>query len=113
MVPFLRMLPDSPKIYFFPDIQRTLRDIGLEHFIVLAASSRHPAFLIVLLRLILTYVTLFYNTYTPIRWHLFLLYELWNLVALAGLLYGSRVLPILSPISCKRFSIVRGTWVKC
>jgi choline transport protein len=59
-----------------------------------------PAFLVVLSQLILTCAAIFHDEYQSTRWHVFLLYEFWNVVALVVLLYGSRVLPLLSSIAC-------------
>lgn len=60
-----------------------------------------PAFLIVLSQLLLTCAAIFHEDYQPTRWQVFLLYEFWNLVALVFLLYGSRILPLLSTIACE------------
>lgn len=59
-----------------------------------------PAFLIVLSQLVLTCAAIFHESYSPTRWQVFLLYQFWNVVALVVLLYGSRILPLLSSIAC-------------
>ncbi|KAH7121897.1 amino acid/polyamine transporter I [Dactylonectria estremocensis] len=58
-----------------------------------------PAFLVVLSQLILTCAAIFHDEYNPTRWQVFLIYQFWNVVALFVLLYGSRVLPLLSSIA--------------
>ncbi|KAH6955784.1 amino acid/polyamine transporter I [Ilyonectria sp. MPI-CAGE-AT-0026] len=58
-----------------------------------------PAFLIVLSQLVLTCAAIFHESYSPTRWQVFLLYQFWNVVALVVLLYGSRILPLLSSIA--------------
>lgn len=60
-----------------------------------------PAFLIVLSQLVLTCANIFHEDYLPTRWQVFLVYEFWNVVALAVLIYGSRILPLLSSIARK------------
>ena len=61
-----------------------------------------PAFLIVLSQLILTCASIFHEDYEAQRWHVFLVYQFWNFTALAVLLYGSRILPLLSSIAGKK-----------
>jgi choline transport protein len=68
-----------------------------------------PAFLIVLSQLILTCAAIFHEEYVPTRWQVFLLYEFWNIVALLLLLYGSRILPLLSALACKLIHVRRAT----
>ncbi|KAH8892790.1 hypothetical protein GQ53DRAFT_645873 [Thozetella sp. PMI_491] len=58
-----------------------------------------PAFLIVLSQLLLTCAAIFHEDYVATRWQVFLLYQFWNAVALVVLLYGSRILPLLSSIA--------------
>ncbi|KAH7349745.1 amino acid/polyamine transporter I [Plectosphaerella cucumerina] len=58
-----------------------------------------PAFLVVLSQLILTCAAIFHENYHPTRWQVFLLYEFWNVMAIIVLLYGSRILPLLSTIA--------------
>ncbi|KFA50990.1 hypothetical protein S40293_07279 [Stachybotrys chartarum IBT 40293] len=58
-----------------------------------------PAFLVVLSQLILTCANIMHSDYEPTRWQVFLLYQFWNIMALLVLLYGSRILPLLSTIA--------------
>lgn len=51
----------------------------------------------------MTCVELFHIDFIATRWQVFLVYEAYNLLYLAAILYGTRSLPIINHIGGKRF----------